>query len=130
MINKDRIVPVTQTDLLSLYGLILYTRGRLEIAEGDGGVFDYDSLTTEGNYLCNEPVKRIVMNGENTEAPFLHFVAGYDFEGVELEGQLIKRATKAKDSTAFVDIAQDAATLYVTGFDGGSFFLREVCPSL
>lgn len=25
MINNDRIVPVTQTDLLSLYGLILKT---------------------------------------------------------------------------------------------------------
>jgi len=78
MINKDRIVPITRTDLLSFFAAIFNTTaempinilqvadGAVELPEGANGV-----------YLAAEPLKTLPVLGQGVT---LYFVPAYDFE--------------------------------------------------
>lgn len=77
MINKDRIVPITRTDLLSFFATILRATG-----EGLRAINVVDGVATipegaTGNFLATEPVKKIVgIAGDAT----VYFCPAYDFE--------------------------------------------------
>ena len=104
MINKDRIVPVMATDLISLYAVILkqdsnnapLAKATAKSAEGD---FEITSAATP--LLLNEPAKSIDLAAEVTSAT-LYFVPAYNFEGISLAG------VKAE----IADVDADGATLY------------------
>lgn len=80
MINKDRIVPVQKTDLLTLYGTVLNLIGTshtvLESPDVDG---DFEVPAAGGTCLCNQPAKTIDF-GEATAAT-VYFIPAYDFAG-------------------------------------------------
>lgn len=87
MINKDRIVPVTKTDLLTLYGVILKqdsnnsSLAKLESSDVEG---DF-AITSAGTYIADQPVKSVLF-GSSVTSGTLFFVAAYDYEGFDKTG--------------------------------------------
>jgi hypothetical protein len=112
MINKDRIVPVTATDLITLYGTTLKiasvsaTAVSSENAEGDFVIAE------GGTLLADEPVKSVKF-GEGVSSATLYFVASYDYEGF-------------KGVTATGDVDADGCTLYTATLSGGSVTIAKV----
>ena len=86
MINTDRIVPVTKTDLLSLYSVILaQANAALEKLAADNVLGDFVVSAASKTYLAAEPV-RTVKFGSAITADTIFFVAAYDYAGFEKEG--------------------------------------------
>lgn len=80
MINKDRIVPVTKTDLLTLYATILALGGKtFTVLKADDAEGHFTFPTQGGTYIAAEPVKSFT--GE--PAGEIYFVPTY---GCEVEG--------------------------------------------
>lgn len=75
MINKDRIVPITRTDLLSLFVMILRGTGNtvtvIDVVDGVATVPD----DATGNLVANEPVREV----KGTAEAELFFCPAYDF---------------------------------------------------
>lgn len=85
MINNDRIVPITRTDLLSFFAATYNAIGRdtvhvLQVE--DGAVTMPDEAT--GPYLAAEPLKTLPTIGEDVR---LFFVPAYDFEMTMTPGE-------------------------------------------
>lgn len=106
MINKDRIVPVQATDLITLYGLILK-----QDTTNNSSLAAVNAKDAEGNFaitsaatplLCSEPAKSIDLAAAVTSAT-VYFVASYDYVGFTLAG-----ATTTPTGT----VVADGATLY------------------
>lgn len=117
MINKDRIVPVVATDLLTLYGNMLTIAGTtVEALEADSiGEF---TLTTaaSGAQIANEPVK--VLNFDTgVSAATVYFIPAIDFKGFEIEGVAV-------EATGEVDA--DGGTLYVATLATGAVTIAKV----
>lgn len=124
MINNDRIVPVTKTDLLSLIGTILTLNSTSYsvIASDVEGNFDVTGSGAAGNLLANQPVKTVDF-GENVTTATVYFVAGYDFVGFTNNGEA---ATIASGS---VEVKPDGATLYKAArASGGTVTITAVTP--
>lgn len=104
MINKDRIVPVKATDLLTLYGLILNLTvdGGVSALESTGiGTFELPA-SASGAQLANEPV--ISLNiASGVTAATIYFVADYVYDGIYLNGVA---------TTPSGDVDADGSTLY------------------
>ena len=97
MINNDRIVPVTTTDLLSLYGLILILTGINVVALAALDVNGNFLVSANGTYLANQPVDSLDFVDSVTAAT-VYFVPSfeYDGEGVEdADGHTLYKATLA-----------------------------------
>lgn len=121
MINKDRVVSVTATDLITLYGTVLkfvlaQDSGTIAAVEADApGVFNLTSGS--GNLLANEPVKSLDFGSSVTSA-VLYFVADYNFEGFTVAG------TKVTPSGA--DVENDRSTLYSATLSSGAITIAKV----
>lgn len=87
MINNDRIVPVTKTDLLTLY----YTMFKM-LSEQRDDLHKLEAINAEGDfevpksgtglYFCDEPVRKfIVPEGVTTFSVI--FIPAYSFEGID-----------------------------------------------
>lgn len=89
-LNKDRIVPVTKTDLLTLYATMLKLIGRpaIEYLQPDNVDGDY-TLPAEPTdehaqaYFCIEPVRSFTIPEGATALPGIYFVPAYSFEGID-----------------------------------------------
>lgn len=78
MINKDRIVPITRTDLLSFFAAIYNVTHETPInilQVTDGAVELPDGAS--GAYLAAEPLKTLPTIGQGVT---LYFAPAYDFE--------------------------------------------------
>ena len=123
MINTDRIVSVTATDLITLYGTILkfvlaQDSGTIAAAQAsDPGVFKLTSGS--GNLLANEPVKSLDFGSSVTSA-VVYFVADYNYEGFSIAGV---KATPAEGS---VDVVADGSTLYTATLSSGAITIAKV----
>ena len=89
MINTDRIVPVTATDLITLYGLILKqdttnnsSLAAVQAADSEG---DFSITAASTPLICAEPVKTIDFGSSVTSAT-VFFVPAYDYAGFSLNG--------------------------------------------
>lgn len=90
MINKDRIVPIEKTDLITMYGLLLKLSnissisGLTKLAPKAISEFAVPDGT---KYLLTEPVKSCdlteVGNGNTFD---VYFVPAYDFDGFYFNG--------------------------------------------
>lgn len=93
MINKDRIIPVQATDLISLYGLILKqdsNNSSLAALEAeDMGVFVVDDGTNP--LLANEPAVSIDIDAtaSSVSAATVYFVPAYDYKGFTIDGTAV-----------------------------------------
>lgn len=115
MINKDRIVPVTATDLITLYGLILKV-GSVNVtalnAKSAAGDFE---LEEAGTVLCSEPVKSFdIASGVSTAS--VYFVPAYDFAGFSINGV----------DSEVEGIDADGRTLYLASLSGGTITAAKV----
>lgn len=121
MINEDRIVSVTKTDLLSLYGVILKA-AKVAVAKLDAtetGTFKISSALTTDYVLANEPVKSLDIASTVTSAS-IYFVAAYDFEGFTVGG------ASATIASASVDVEADGNTLYLAVLADGEITISKV----
>lgn len=119
MINKNKIVPVTKTDLLSLYGTViaLNNKGDLTVLEAEDGNFVV-SENPDDAALCNRPVKTLEFGDDVTEAE-VYFVAAYDFVGI----------TPAPSGTV-PEIKADANSLYKAELADSAITVTAITPQI
>lgn len=79
MINKDRIVPITRTDLLSFFAALMNASGRdsIFVLQVEDGTVTIPDTPSGGVYVAAEPLKALPEVAGNVQ---LYFVPAYDFE--------------------------------------------------
>lgn len=118
MINTNRIVPVTATDLITLYGLILKV-GNVSVTALDATdtAGDFSQATNSATVLCSEPVKSFDFASTAT-AGTVYFVPAYDYAGFTLAG--------VSTTTAGATVAADGRTLYSATLATGTVTIAKV----
>ena len=122
MINKDRIVPVQATDLLSLYGLIL------KMDSNNATLAKLDALDVDGNFkvtsgsaplLCSQPAETIDIDAtaSSVSSATIYFVPAYDYKGFSIDGSAVT-------PTGSVDA--DGVTLYKAALSSGAITITKV----
>jgi hypothetical protein len=122
MINKDRIVPVQATDLLSLYGLIL------KMDSNNSTLAKLDALDVDGNFkvtsgsaplLCSQPAETIDIDAtaSSVSSATIYFVPAYDYKGFTIDGSAVT-------PTGSVDA--DGCTLYKAVLSSGAITITKV----
>jgi hypothetical protein len=122
MINKDRIVPVQATDLLSLYGLIL------KMDSNNSTLAKLDALDVDGNFkvtsgsaplLCSQPAETIDIDAtaSSVSSATIYFVPAYDYKGFSIDGSAVT-------PTGSVDA--DGVTLYKAALSSGAITIAKV----
>lgn len=115
MINTDRIVPVTATDLITLYGLILLqasANSGLAKLEADG-IGEFQVKSGSAPLLAAEPVKKIDIDAtaSSVSAATIYFVPAFDYKGFSIDGA---------DITPTGDVVADGRTLYKATLASGA----------
>ena len=124
MINSNRIVPVTKTDLISLYSVILVQ------ASGNSSLAKLVSDDIEGNYqiktnsavvIADQPVVScdIDATASSVSACTLYFMADSAFKGFTIDGV----AEELADGS--VDVVADG-TLYKAVLSSGDITVTKV----
>ena len=109
MINSDRIVPVTATDLITLYGLILKqdTTNNSTLAALNPLDVEGDFKVTSGSapLLASQPAKSIDIDAtaSSVTSATIYFVPAYDYKGFTIDGVAI---------TPTGTVTADGSTLY------------------
>ena len=125
MINSDRIVPVTATDLITLYGLILKqdTTNNSTLAALDPLNVEGDFKVTSGSapLLASQPAKSIDIDAtaSSVSAATIYFVPAYDYKGFTIDGVAITPTgtVTADGSTLYKAVlATGAVTITKAGF--------------
>lgn len=122
MINKDRIVPVQATDLLSLYSVVL------KMDSNNATLAKLDALDVDGNFqvtsgsapiICSQPVKTIDIDAtaSSISAATIYFVPAYDYVGFKIDGVAVE---------ASGDVEADGASLYVATLSTGSITISKI----
>ena len=122
MINKDRIVPVQATDLLSLYGLIL------KMDSNNSSLAKLDALDVDGAFkvtsgsaplLCSQPAETIDIDAtaSSVSSATIYFVPAYDYKGFSIDGSAVT-------PTGSVDA--DGVTLYKAALSSGAITITKV----
>lgn len=124
MINKDRIVPVMATDLISLYGVILLqdsNNSGLAKLSADA-IGEFQVKTNSAKLLAAEPVKKLDFDttASSVTAGTVYFVAAYDYEGFSIDGVA---ETPASGSVA---VEADGCTLYKAVLASGDITITKV----
>lgn len=119
MINANRIVPVTASDLISIYGTMMKLAGTsvAAIQAGDPGIFAMTSGS--GNVLAAEPVKSFDF-GSSISSAVVYFVPAYDYDGFSINGT---KVTPAEGSTS---VDPDGRTLYTATLATGAVTIAKV----
>ncbi len=119
MINSERIVSVTATDLLSLYKTILGAASVsvTKLAATAIGTFTATGTGDVGNLIAAEPVKTLDF-ASGVTAGVVYFTAAYDYKGFSVAGTAVE--------TAGVDVVADTATLYTATLSSGTVTIAAV----
>lgn len=116
-INTNRIVPVTDLDLLTIYNMILNATGTTIAAiapSGDMGHF----TASAGNKLCNEPVVTLNITAASG---VVYFVAAHDFEAIKVNGTAV---------TPTGTVITDGCTLMSATISDGAVTVAAVTPGV
>lgn len=121
MINKDRIVPVQATDLISLYGVILLQNSNnssLEALDADE-MGEFQIKANSKVYLADEPVKSIDIDAtaSSVSASTIFFVPAYDYAGFTIDGVAV---------TPTGTVVADGNTLYKAVLATGAITITKV----
>lgn len=122
MINKDRIIPVQATDLLSLYSVVL------KMDSNNATLAKLDALDVDGNFkvtsgsaplICSQPVETIDIDAtaSSVSAATIYFVPAYGYVGFSIDGTAVEVTG---------DIEADGASLYVATLSGGSISVAKI----
>ena len=123
MINADRIVPVTATDLISLYGLILEqdsnNSGLAKLAADEIGEFQIK--TNSAKLIASEPAKKIDFDAtaSSVSAGTVYFVPAYDYVGFSIDG------VKEEPADGSDDVVADGRTLYKAVLSSGDITITK-----
>ena len=126
MINKDRIVPITKCDLLSMYGTILnlgcYVTGNTapSVLEANNveGDFVVTGTGSAGSFIANQPVKTLDFAAGVTGAE-IWFVPAYDYKGFTINGV---------DVVPTGSVNPDGVTLYQASLADGAVTITAFSP--
>ena len=115
MINTDRIVPVTATDLITLYGLILKqasANSSLAKLEADA-IGEFQVKSGSAPLLAAEPVKKLDIDAtaSSVSAATIYFVPAFDYKGFSIDGTAV---------TPTGDVVADGSTLYKATLASGA----------
>lgn len=124
MINKDRIVPVQATDLLSLYSVIL------KMDSNNSTLAKLNALDVDGNFkvtsgsaplIATQPVETIDIDAtaSSVSAATIYFVPAYDYEGFSIDGvKVTPTGTVEADGCGLYKavLATNAITITKVGF--------------
>lgn len=116
MINYDRIVPVTQVDLLTLYYNMMKLAGTTVAVLEAANIGEFVMASGSGNVLAAEPVKSFDFASGVTSAK-LYFIPAYDFEGFKVAGSAV---------TPTGEMAADGRTLYTATLASGAVTIAKV----
>lgn len=122
MINKDRIVPVQATDLLSLYSVIL------KMDSNNATLAKLDALDVDGNFkvtsgsaplLCSQPAETIDIDAtaSSVSSATIYFVPAYDYNGFTIDGSAVTPTGSVDD---------DGVTLYKAVLSSGAITITKV----
>ena len=120
MINENRIVPVTKTDLLTLYGNILTIAGTsvsAVSAVNANGDFVVEATGDAGNVIANEPVKSVDF-AEGVTAAVVYFIPNYNYAGFSIDGTDVV--------TAGATVDPDGVTLYTATLSSSTVTIVKV----
>lgn len=120
MINKDRIVPVTAVDLITLYADMLAIAGTtLTVANPttDNGIFAIAAEPASGSLIASQPVKSLDFEAA-VSAATVYFVAGYDYKGFKVAGVDV--------TTTGDNVENDGRTLYLATLSSGAVSIAKV----
>lgn len=116
MINHERIVPVTQIDLISLYGLILKLSQATAPAALDAAASTGQfTVTAAGTYIASEPVQTLNFTAASGT---VYFVPAYDYTGFSVNGTAV--------TTAGDEVLADDRTLYKAVLGSGTVTITKV----
>ena len=79
MINANRIVPVTETSLIDLYGIILKDVSSIEKLDA-AAIGEFSQTTNSKTVLCTEPVESFNF-GSGVTAATVYFVPALTYKG-------------------------------------------------
>lgn len=102
MINNDRIVSVTNIDLISLYGLVLKqdTTNNSTLAKlAANAIGEFQIKSGSAPLLAAEPAKIIDIDAtaSSVSACTFYFVAAYDYKGISIDGTIVEPADGSDD---------------------------------
>ena len=118
MINENRIVPVTATDLLTLYGVMFALAGTsIDAIESEDVLGNFEIASGSGNVLANEPLRSCEI-AEGVSAIVVYFIPTYDYVGFTINGTA---ATVSGD-----DVVRDGKTLYSATLASGEITIAKV----
>jgi len=117
MINKNRIVPVTAIDLISLYGLILAVGNENVSALAADDVVGNFKVTSAGKYLADQPVESIDITAASAT---VYFVPAYDYVGFKVSGAAVTPTVPDEG------ILKDGRTLYKAVLASGAVTITKV----
>lgn len=117
MINKDRIVPVMATDLISLYGVILSAAGTTLTVVNAENPAQFEITGASGDLIASEPIQTCdFASGVSTAT--LYFVPAYNFAGFTVNGAAVEPTG--------VDIQTDGRSLYKASLASGAITITQV----
>lgn len=119
MINTNRIVPVTSTDLITLYGTIMKLAGTSVTAVNAANPGEFALTSGSGNLLASEPLKSLDFGSSVTSA-VVYFVPAYDYKGFSISG------VSETPAAGSVDIDPDGRTLYSATLSSGDITIAKV----
>jgi hypothetical protein len=121
MINDERIVPVAETDLITLYGNML----AIAAAAASGTApeklaatnpAEFDVTTNSKTYIAAEPVKKLTF-GSSITASTIYFVPAYDYAGFDKTSATL---------TVTGEVEPDGKTLYSATLSTNALTLAKV----
>lgn len=136
MINNDRIVPVTKSDLLSLYGTIA---NLIILAQNfNGPMYPYAAKDVEGNFLIetepddsimfNQPIKSVEIVTADVSGFGAAGTFDYHFEGFKDEDGNEIPLTVHAFGGGDAELKKDGWTLYAIQFSAGAVLAIQVTP--
>lgn len=119
MINENRIVQVSNTDLLTLYGTIMKLAGTSVTAVQATNPGQFELTSGSGNLLAAEPVESLDF-GSGVTSAVVYFIAAYNYSGFTIQGAAVT------PESGSVDVEPDARTLYTATLSGGKVTIAQV----
>lgn len=116
MINTNRIVQVSNTDLLTLYGTMMKLAGTSVTAVQATNPGQFELTSGSGNLIAAEPVESLDFGSSVTSA-VVYFVPAYNYSGFSVAG------TKVVTSGDEVD--PDGRTLYTATLSSGTVTIAK-----
>ena len=118
MINKDRIIPITKSDYLSIIATVCKMAGidvhALSVVDG---VVEIPDTSAEA-YLANEPVKVIKPLGSQS----CYFVPDYDYKGIEVDGEIVE------PESGSAEVNPDGVSVYLLTYESSALMVFAVTP--